>query len=617
MSSQGRSSSTGNKKQLTLGDFLNNDKRKRPDEESWIEKTRKQIRNNPPPTQPNDNSSTRSFNDHSSNSNPPFKTKASKQPNYDNQNYAQPPPSTPPRTSNRRKSTPGWNRDCVKLPCHENNVYFQNNRQLSKWYLIKTVLQQRISDVNDIIQIIKTVNSSWSFSSNTFNSLETLFNNIYTAKDKDQFFNTTLPCLQSLALDLPNLIDEIPLLKKQEDSSVTLTRKQICCLLIHAFFCTFPRRNQTSNPSDEYYYYPSINFITLFKKSPLTKRVIKKDPFNIPVDPKDTFKSPSLSPENTPEIPQQNDTSSSIPSSTDLNSSIVTQTTNDSTAIASSNHMDANLDATIISSTTTTQTTTTSNEVIITKTLSISETISIEDDLLFDEDLLSPSKFEEEEFEETSLLIEKLKTVINYFNLMAEYILNNNSIIDEKVSFERKVLLDDSKDMDKMFQNSSEKLLSNIEIRDNGTIEDNSPHTLDCCHVDFANKMLGGGVLGNGAVQEEIRFLINTECIIGRLFTEELDDNETLLIRNTKRFSTYEGYSYSYRYTGTYDENCENFSTINYPIIAIDALNFNSAPFRSPFDQFKAKYIQREINKIYCGFIGSDCKIISTGNLGK
>jgi poly(ADP-ribose) glycohydrolase len=38
--------------------------------------------------------------------------------------------------------------------------------------------------------------------------------------------------------------------------------------------------------------------------------------------------------------------------------------------------------------------------------------------------------------------------------------------------------------------------------------------------ADFANKMLGGGVLRRGCVQEEIRFAVCPEMIVGRLFTE-------------------------------------------------------------------------------------------------
>jgi len=48
--------------------------------------------------------------------------------------------------------------------------------------------------------------------------------------------------------------------------------------------------------------------------------------------------------------------------------------------------------------------------------------------------------------------------------------------------------------------------------------------------VDFANKMVGGGVLGRGCVQEEIMFLAFTELLVSRLFTEELGDHECLVV---------------------------------------------------------------------------------------
>ena len=48
--------------------------------------------------------------------------------------------------------------------------------------------------------------------------------------------------------------------------------------------------------------------------------------------------------------------------------------------------------------------------------------------------------------------------------------------------------------------------------------------------MDFANKFLGGGVLNNGLVQEEIRFMICPEMIVSRLLTEALDKNEALIM---------------------------------------------------------------------------------------
>lgn len=53
--------------------------------------------------------------------------------------------------------------------------------------------------------------------------------------------------------------------------------------------------------------------------------------------------------------------------------------------------------------------------------------------------------------------------------------------------------------------------------------------------VDFANRYLGGGVLGMGAVQEEIRFLICPEMIVCRLFTECLEKNESIIMRGETR----------------------------------------------------------------------------------
>lgn len=45
----------------------------------------------------------------------------------------------------------------------------------------------------------------------------------------------------------------------------------------------------------------------------------------------------------------------------------------------------------------------------------------------------------------------------------------------------------------------------------------------------FVFRYVGGGVLGSGCVQEEIRFIICPELIVSRLFVEQLGDNEALL----------------------------------------------------------------------------------------
>lgn len=48
--------------------------------------------------------------------------------------------------------------------------------------------------------------------------------------------------------------------------------------------------------------------------------------------------------------------------------------------------------------------------------------------------------------------------------------------------------------------------------------------------TDFDFRFVGGGVLGYGCVQEEIRYVICPELILARLFTEALGANEALLV---------------------------------------------------------------------------------------
>jgi hypothetical protein len=50
------------------------------------------------------------------------------------------------------------------------------------------------------------------------------------------------------------------------------------------------------------------------------------------------------------------------------------------------------------------------------------------------------------------------------------------------------------------------------------------------CLSFLLTRLVGGGVLGRGCVQEEIRFVICPELIAARLFTEALDSTEALLI---------------------------------------------------------------------------------------
>lgn len=139
--------------------------------------------------------------------------------------------------------------------------------------------------------------------------------------------------------------------------------------------------------------------------------------------------------------------------------------------------------------------------------------------------------------------------------------------------------------------------------------------------VDFANRFVGGGVLGRGCVQEEIRFAICPELIVSLLFTEALASNESLVITGFEQYSSYSGYADTFLYTGDYkDETIRDaWGRRQTQLVAIDALVLKAQPQQ----QFSAGLRLREVNKAYCGFHCSDppgpsgaFPAVATGNWG-
>ncbi|XP_034564001.1 poly(ADP-ribose) glycohydrolase isoform X2 [Notolabrus celidotus] len=203
----------------------------------------------------------------------------------------------------------------------------------------------------------------------------------------------------------------------------------------------------------------------------------------------------------------------------------------------------------------------------------------------------------------SSRKIEKLKTLMCYFK----------SVTEKKptglVTFTRKSL-------DKPLSwNSSQTLLTKLHITCEGTIEDDGYGMLQ---VDFANQFVGGGVTSSGLVQEEIRFLINPELIVSRLFTEALDHNECLIITGTQQYSKYTGYAQTYKWNGSHKDTTprDGWQRRCTEIVAIDALHFKSF-----LEQFHPHRINRELNKAYCGFArpedqSQNLSAVATGNWG-
>ncbi|KAG5267057.1 hypothetical protein AALO_G00239390 [Alosa alosa] len=199
--------------------------------------------------------------------------------------------------------------------------------------------------------------------------------------------------------------------------------------------------------------------------------------------------------------------------------------------------------------------------------------------------------------------IEKLKTLLCYFLRVTE------SRPTGLVTFTRQSLTNFPK------WESSRTLLSRLHITCEGTIED---HGYGMLQVDFANRLVGGGVTGQGLVQEEIRFLINPELIVSRLFTEALDHNECLIITGTEQYSKYSGYSESYKWKESHNDKTprDDWQRRCTEIVALDALKY-----RHFLEQFQPDKMIRELNKAYCGFFrpgvsSQYLSAVATGNWG-
>lgn len=161
-----------------------------------------------------------------------------------------------------------WDAKHVRMPCSKQSVYPVGNSAgnekilCPRWELIQQSLEKPIFNSYDLEEAILTYNSVYSRKWQ-FNGLHAYFSKLPKERTTD-FFVKTLPNVIRLALQLPRIVTHsLPLLRKQERYLVSLSQKQVACLLANAFLCTFPRRN-ASNFSSEYSSYPSINFNTLY-----------------------------------------------------------------------------------------------------------------------------------------------------------------------------------------------------------------------------------------------------------------------------------------------------------------------------------------------------------------
>ncbi len=163
---------------------------------------------------------------------------------------------------------------------------------------------------------------------------------------------------------------------------------------------------------------------------------------------------------------------------------------------------------------------------------------------------------------------EKIKCLLQYFQTMNKFE-NDKTFQNQIVSFERRYV---AKHVN--WLNANEPLCE-VKVEPYKKIEEAE----NMLQVDFANKVVGGGVLNDGSVMEEIRFCISPELLVSRLFTQTLNDNEVLVVTGTEIFSRYSGYSTSFAYEGPSNINFGKHGTDNFgrtftQVVAMDACSF-------------------------------------------
>ena len=148
------------------------------------------------------------------------------------------------------------------------------------------------------------------------------------------------------------------------------------------------------------------------------------------------------------------------------------------------------------------------------------------------------------------------------------------------------------------------------------TIATDPGHTpkTDDAEVVFANKDISFGTSGT---QEEAKLAMSPETCIIVLLAPTLSDTEAISIRGAKRFGSYEGIGREVRFSGT----CiETHDWNNRSLIAMDALEIDLESDWSVSSELEEKYMQRELNKAFCGFtshdLGTPYVSIATGHWG-
>ncbi|KAF9362790.1 hypothetical protein BGX34_005493 [Mortierella sp. NVP85] len=426
----------------------------------------------------------------------------------------------------------------------------------------------------------------------------------FSKEERDRFFTTILPKMQALALRLPELVKKpIPLLKEQVDMAVTLSQEQIACLLAHAFFNTFPCRNTPNRgtrkrrPSEASSTSKPGTTTSSSSDQSTTKRrypgggqrlnQAPKDPHGTQAKTKGQF---------TGEFRNADGQMSLFAyfGKVDPKTS--------ATAVSKGAPKEASMaPVEVRSDSGQPEESRSSNVSVISGTSSNRGDSKGKSEQPKEPFLRYPSiNFwtlfcaDRSEFSWSSSNPAKIRCIIHYFDRVT------TDMPQGTVTFHRQVLKTPVLLEDNERVSTEPFCYVQVRVDVDSPLEDESPP--GALQLDFANKVIGGGVLGHGAVQEEIRFVICPELIVARLFTQTLQENEALLMKGAERYSNYNGYAGTFTWHSNHVDNTPRdfLGRRKTEICAIDAIPFRSKEQR--LRQFSRRNILRELNKAVVGF---------------
>ncbi|CAJ0572090.1 unnamed protein product, partial [Mesorhabditis spiculigera] len=185
---------------------------------------------------------------------------------------------------------------------------------------------------------------------------------------------------------------------------------------------------------------------------------------------------------------------------------------------------------------------------------------------------------------------EKLKFIFNYFQKISG---EHETRCKQLITFTRRTMSpEDLPD----WENSAVKLSScNFALDNQKRIEDYHY----AVHLDFANRRIGGGVLEEGAVQEEVLMLCRPDTLVSMLICEKMYALEAIQIKGAPMINSYKGYGHSLEFVELPPQECKMDELGGYDteILAIDAHCFQISS-----KQYCSHWLNRELNKAFVGF---------------